>query len=156
MGEGMRTGLTCMGHLIFFLQLLTTFATRADTIRVPKDYPTIQDGVNAASPGDSVVVSPGIYYEHDILVTPAIYLIGENGSSSTLIDALHMGNGIIGADSATISGFTITNPQFGASGIRCYETSLVIAHNVVRNDAGFAIVLFKSSAQGDLGLGLHG
>lgn len=33
----------------------------ADVLVVPKDHPTIQDAVNAAGPGDVVVVKPGIY-----------------------------------------------------------------------------------------------
>ncbi|MDI6766333.1 MAG: T9SS type A sorting domain-containing protein [Bacteroidota bacterium] len=35
----------------------------AATIRVPQDQPTIQAAINLAVPGDTVLVSPGIYYE---------------------------------------------------------------------------------------------
>lgn len=47
--------------------LLTKFtmSVEADSIiRVPADYPTIQEAINAASPGNVVLVTSGIYYEH--------------------------------------------------------------------------------------------
>jgi parallel beta-helix repeat protein len=31
-------------------------------LNVPGDYPTVQDAVNAANPGDAIVVAPGYYY----------------------------------------------------------------------------------------------
>jgi len=34
------------------------------TIYVPDDYPTIQAAVNAASPGDTIIVRDGTYYEN--------------------------------------------------------------------------------------------
>jgi nitrous oxidase accessory protein NosD len=36
---------------------------RAAIINVPTDYPTIQAAVNAASPGDTIVVAAGTYNE---------------------------------------------------------------------------------------------
>ena len=36
---------------------------RATTIRIPADYPTIQAGILAAANGDTIVVSPGSYFE---------------------------------------------------------------------------------------------
>jgi pectin methylesterase-like acyl-CoA thioesterase len=34
------------------------------TVYVPDDYPTIQATVNAASPGDTIIVYPGTYTEN--------------------------------------------------------------------------------------------
>jgi hypothetical protein len=36
----------------------------AQIIRVPADYPTIQEGIAAASNGDTVLVEDGLYYEN--------------------------------------------------------------------------------------------
>ena len=49
----------------FLLNLLTTFRpVLAGTITVPGDYSTIQEAINAAANGDTILISPGIYYEN--------------------------------------------------------------------------------------------
>ena len=44
--------------------LLATPASAQSTINVPANAPTIQAGINAASNGDTVLVSPGTYFEY--------------------------------------------------------------------------------------------
>jgi hypothetical protein len=43
---------------------LTAGSARADIINVPDDYETIQEAIEAADPGDEVVVAEGEYFEH--------------------------------------------------------------------------------------------
>ncbi|HLV81630.1 MAG TPA: hypothetical protein VKT32_15185, partial [Chthonomonadaceae bacterium] len=57
----------------------------ANTIHVPTDYPTIQQGVNAANPGDTVQVAAGTYIEQVVINTP-ITLAGA-GQGSTIIQS---------------------------------------------------------------------
>jgi hypothetical protein len=45
------------------LCLIVSFL-HAEVIVVPVDQPTIQEGINASSNGDTIVVNPGIYYEN--------------------------------------------------------------------------------------------
>ena len=52
-------------------------ATAAVTLRVPQDHPTIQAAVDAASPGDTIVIGPGTYNEN-VIVDKSVSLIGEN------------------------------------------------------------------------------
>src|SRR6266702_2832239 len=42
------------------------------TLHVPADYSTIQKAVDAAKPGDMVLVDPGIYHEAVTMHTPHI------------------------------------------------------------------------------------
>ena len=37
-------------------------SAKSRVIRVPRDFSTIQDAVNFASPGDTIIVGPGEYY----------------------------------------------------------------------------------------------
>lgn len=88
-------------------------------IRVPDDYSTIQDAVNAASDGDTILVRSGIYFgpkdhlafDAIVVVNKSISLIGEN-KSNTILDGSE--NGFdriihITADDVVITGFTIQN-----------------------------------------------
>lgn len=61
----------------------------ADVIYVPEDYPTIQDAINAASSGDSIIVASGIF-------APA---------TATGMDGITLiGNGFIGPEKTVITG----------------------------------------------------
>lgn len=94
----------------------TPVAVLAQTkLRVPLEYNTIQSALDAAQPGDTVLVSPGSYVE--ILIWPSvdgIKLIGEAGSAKTTIDGQGNGSVILFPRTAAvgpstqITGFTIT------------------------------------------------
>jgi parallel beta-helix repeat protein len=48
-------------------------------IIVPDDYPTIQEGINAASPGDIIYVYGPNYYPESVIVDKSVSLIGKFG-----------------------------------------------------------------------------
>ncbi len=81
------------------------------TIHIPADQPTIQAGINAAANGDTVLVSPGTYFENIDFKGKAITITSSGGASVTTID----GGGTAPAAifqtletrAATLSGFTI-------------------------------------------------
>jgi hypothetical protein len=96
----------------------------AQVIRIPADQPTIQSGINAAKTGDTVLVSPGIYFENlnfrgknitlgslflttgDLNYIPATIINGSqavNADSASCILIVNRED-----SSAVVAGFTIT------------------------------------------------
>ena len=95
-------------------------AANAATLRVPGDYLRIQWALNAASPGDTVLVADGTYYERLLWPSTAgLRLFSENGAETTVINggARESCCGIYtGVDTTTIlRGFTFTNGEVGGS-----------------------------------------
>lgn len=104
--------------------ILTTTPSNARTIRVPAALPTIQEAINAASSGDTIVVYPGTYYENilfrgkNVVVTSRFYETGDLAFiRQTIINGsrpAHSDTGscilIIGGEDSTavLQGFTIT------------------------------------------------
>ncbi len=62
-----------IGQLFLFSQICI-----AQVIHVPADQPTIQDGINYASNGDTVLVAQGIYYENIDFSGKAITVASHN------------------------------------------------------------------------------
>ena len=56
------------------------------TFKVPSRYKTIQRAIDATSPGDTVLVGPGVYKEN-LVVKQTVSLIGTAGAAKTVIDA---------------------------------------------------------------------
>ena len=59
-----------------------------DALRVPDDYATIQDAVDAAAPGDLILIAPGTYYESVIVETDDIVIRGLD-RNEVIIDGQH-------------------------------------------------------------------
>ncbi|VAX18982.1 5'-Nucleotidase domain protein [hydrothermal vent metagenome] len=108
-------------RLLTLLVLLFVFQNLyAGTIKIPNDQPTIQVGIVSSSNGDTILVSPGTYYENinfngKNIVLGSLFLTTRDTSyiSQTVIDGNQQGCVVVfesGEDSTTVlSGFTITN-----------------------------------------------
>jgi predicted outer membrane repeat protein len=103
------------------------------------DYLTIQEGIDAAVDGDTVLVMTCTYYEHDIdFLGKAITVMSTNPEDSavvksTIVDADSSGMVFyfhLGEDTTSVlAGFTITGGSSG--GIICEASSPIIANNVI-------------------------
>ncbi|MGB2803411.1 MAG: right-handed parallel beta-helix repeat-containing protein [Candidatus Zixiibacteriota bacterium] len=128
--------------LFFFSQVQATI------IHVPGDSSTIQGGINGAVNGDTVLVAPGIYYEHinfngTNLILGTLFLPSGDTSyiSNTIIDGDSSGTVITftnGEDTtAQVAGFTIQNGWAGrGGGIYCRDSSSpTIRNNKITGNA---------------------
>ena len=114
------------------------------TRRVPRDYRTIQAAVNAARPGDLVLVEPGIYREEVRITIPSLVIRGSD-RNRVIVDAeFKRPNAIsITADGVAVESLTVRNALANGlfwSGVNGYRASYVTAYN----NADYGIYAFGS------------
>ena len=119
--------------------LFISGSVQANQLLVPANYPTIQAGIDAASSGDTVLVSPGTYYENLDFKGKAITVASAAGPQATIIDGGQIGavvnfsNGE-GPDSI-ILGFTIQNGSATwGSGVSVVFSAPTIISNIIQNN----------------------
>ncbi|MCW3134245.1 MAG: right-handed parallel beta-helix repeat-containing protein [Methanophagales archaeon] len=110
------------------------------TIYVPDDYLTIQEAVNAASAGDTIIVRDGTYTEN-VEVDKRLTIRSENGSDSTIVQAANLSNPTfeVSADGVNISGLTVKNPQPELPLIPIEHINKSIGGLTVKNPVGHEI-----------------
>ncbi len=95
--------------ILAFSVFLCITNVQAATIYVPDDYESIQEAIDNANNGDTIIVRDGIYYEN-VEIDKSVTLKSENGSANCIIDGSKRGNVItIKADKVVIEGFSIRN-----------------------------------------------
>ncbi|UCG70112.1 MAG: right-handed parallel beta-helix repeat-containing protein [Thermoplasmata archaeon] len=108
-----------------FYFVLPLSISSANTIIVPDDYPTIQQAIDAANPGDTVYVRPGTYAEN-LFIAKTLILEGED-KDTTIIDGGGSDDVVkITARYVKITGFSI---QHGGTNIGDAGIELNNAHN---------------------------
>ncbi len=103
------------------------------TLTVPGDYPAIQDAVDAAQPGDLVLVSPGTYHEAVQVLTPYLTIRGTDRNTVILDGDYHLANGVhvIEADGVVVENMTARHYKvngFYWSGVNGYRGSYLTAY----------------------------
>ena len=113
----------------------------AATIRVPADAATIQQAISAAVAGDTVLVSPGTYFENINFLGKAITVTSEQGPDLTIIDG-HGAGSVVAFKSretraAVLSGFTIRGGYSSSvgGGIAIFSSSPTILNNIITDNS---------------------
>jgi len=128
--------------ILFFLYSMLN----ATIINVPDDQPTIQEGINVSTHGDTVLVQPGTYLENinyngkNITLT-SMFLTTQDTSyiSQTVIDGNQNGSVVTfeneETENAKIIGFKITNGLADqGGGIYCNNSNPIISNLEIINN----------------------
>jgi predicted outer membrane repeat protein len=107
-------------------------------LRVPSQYSSIQAAIDAAVPGDVVLVADGTY-SGNLFVQKAITIKSENGADHCAIDCAGSSGGFTfsgpGASGSILNGFTITGGNAASGGaIACLQSSPIISYCVMENN----------------------
>jgi plastocyanin len=101
--------------------------------RVPDQYPTIQSAVDAADPGDLVLVGPGVYREEVTVTTPSLTIRGLERNATIIDGEFVRGNGIaVLADGVSIENLTARNAVLNGffwTGVTGFRGSWLTAYN---------------------------
>ncbi len=114
------------------------------TRRVPQDFPDVQTAVDAADPGDLVLISDGVYYEEVQVTTPSLTIRGTDRNAVVLDGQYQQSNGItVFANGVAIENLTARNYTLNGlfwTGVTGYRGSYV----TVINNGDYGIYTFES------------
>jgi hypothetical protein len=127
------------GFILISAVLAVAPAASAVIINIPADYPTIQEGIDAAQNGDTVLVASGEYEENPVIEDKNILLTSAEGPEVTTIRGAV---DILGENVDTtcvLRGFRITkninDPNYDMrSLVRCRYSAPLILGNIIEDN----------------------
>lgn len=104
------------------------------TRKVPSEYPTIQNAVDSAIPGDLILISEGVFKEDITVTTPSLILRGVDRNKTILDGEFIRANGImiLGADAVSVENITLRNYTLNGvywTGVKGYHGNYITAYN---------------------------
>lgn len=130
----------------------------SDVIRVPQDFVFIQQAINRAVDGFTILVSQGTYRETINFTGKAILVESTSGPEVTEIDGQYSGTVVTFATNETydsiLRGFRIRrgsgsgSPNFTGGGVTCMNSSPTLEDNIFTQNQGIrgaAVYCFNSS-----------
>ncbi|HYJ56595.1 MAG TPA: right-handed parallel beta-helix repeat-containing protein [Mycobacterium sp.] len=125
-------------------------------MRVPHNFSTIQSAIDAAVPGDTVLVAAGTYNETIDFQAKAITVESESGAAATIIDGGGVGAVVTmianAGETPVLRGFTVRNGGASGSSDGAIDTSdgpALIENNTISGnqfcDAGAVTASFSSA-----------
>jgi len=142
----MKTKLSCLCLLLALLSAGSNETAAGGDIYVPDDFATIQEAIDAAVDGDTVIVRPGTYRENITFLGKAITVKSIDGPESTVIEGHERGHSVVTFDrdedlDSVLDGYTLTNGEGTCrepdtfivlgGGIYCYSSSPTIINNII-------------------------
>jgi len=117
------------------LEVDTDLSTLIYDIVIPKNFSSIQQGINNAKPGQTIFVRSGVYNEHITIDKNDLHLIGEN-KYNTIIDIENNDPDavIISGNNVSVEGFTVTNARSPIDKLWNQSGFVIISSNVTIKD----------------------
>ena len=142
---------------LIFLPICCTTAW-STTIHVPGEAATMAAALIQSVAGDSVVVAPGVYHEHDLSIQHPLTLMGENPDDPQIVidgDGHHILTIANGGMTTQLQGLTFQNAHFNSGGggaIELDETEALTVRDCrfVSNYGGYGSALHVGASAGAL------
>jgi len=137
----MKTRITALA-----LSLAAAPFAHADKLNVPADFATIQAAVDAANPGDKIIVQAGKYDDVDVIGVDDLEI---RGKGKVIIDAAGFGNAlnVTNCTEIRLKNLKMMN---GVNGVLVSLSSDVVIDKCVVKDSSSVGVLFNNSSAAKL------
>ncbi|HET6405577.1 MAG TPA: hypothetical protein VFH78_13110, partial [Candidatus Thermoplasmatota archaeon] len=146
----MRAALLLAAALLAAPLLALTPASAAQTLVVgPGGYTSIKSAIAAASPGDTILVMPGVYQEEITIITPRITLAGYSRDSVILEGGGLLDNAVtVLADNVTVRSMTAQN-YLGNAFVFSHVNGFTMTDLVAANNGEYGLYAIHST-NGDI------
>ncbi len=136
--------------LVFLFLFFSSSMASAKEITVDdnsdSDFISIQAAINAAQPGDKIIVKPGIYVE-DITINKNLTIVSESGNSSdTIVKSAKGSDDVfsVWSNGVSIKGFSINGAKYAGIHLFGVTGCNITNNNLSNNGCGIDFYMFSS------------